>query len=230
MDTLCATDCGPVYTNAILAARLNCADGTSPNPTPAAPQKGAGVDKAAADGETPDKPTYPQDYPGLRMGCVKDKKDNSFCAVKRAAISAPTGKAAVCDFYFSWCVFGGRAGLSLCELLVMVVVVMIMRQRSECVSIDNVTHAHLLSRFPHTHTLTTPDTSNPHSINGSTDSVNTTTTTITTTTNSCYAEYAAMYGEIPQNFVDEVRRDAHPTHPPTHLFSLSAYLSCPVCV
>lgn len=37
------------------------------------------------------------------MGCVKDRKDNSFCAVKRAAISAPDGKSAVCDFYFSCC-------------------------------------------------------------------------------------------------------------------------------
>lgn len=37
------------------------------------------------------------------MGCVKDRKSNAYCAVKRAAISAPDGKAAVCDFYFSCC-------------------------------------------------------------------------------------------------------------------------------
>ncbi len=127
MDTLCTTDCGAVYTNAILAARLGCAEGSSPNPTPAGGGGGAAVNTAngpvsntarapekgkaagAGDKAAADKPTYPQDYPGLRMGCVKDKKDNSYCAVKRAALTVPGGKAAVCDFYFSWCV---RAAVS----------------------------------------------------------------------------------------------------------------------
>ena len=149
MDMLCTSDCGPVYTNAILAARLGCADGaggaapaTNTKQKEAVALRGVAGDKAPA----ADKPTYPQDYPGLvrlrvcvcgcrvyffvgyvayrvscvmdqpptttplpprpqsqRMGCVKDRKSNSYCAVKRAAISAPDGKAAVCDFYFSCC-------------------------------------------------------------------------------------------------------------------------------
>ena len=65
------------------------------------------------------QPTYPADYPGLRMGCIKDKKDNEYCAVKRASVtvaaaSTSTKKKAAdaadaaanapaCDFYLSCC-------------------------------------------------------------------------------------------------------------------------------
>lgn len=46
------------------------------------------------------KPTFPSDYPGLRLGCVKDTKDNSYCAVKRAAVA---DSDVACDFYLSCC-------------------------------------------------------------------------------------------------------------------------------
>ena len=45
---------------------------------------------------------YP--HPSLRMGCIKDKKDNAYCAVKRAAIAVKDDVAADCTFYLSWCV------------------------------------------------------------------------------------------------------------------------------
>lgn len=47
------------------------------------------------------KPTYPADFPGLRMGCIKDKKSEEFCAIKRASIAAAASPA--CDFYLSCC-------------------------------------------------------------------------------------------------------------------------------
>ncbi len=56
------------------------------------------------------QPTYPSDYPGLRLGCIQDPK-GQYCAVKRAAISG--GDAQSCDFYLSCCyaqygaMFGG---------------------------------------------------------------------------------------------------------------------------
>jgi len=84
MDTLCTTDCGAVYTNAILAARLGCAEGSSPNPTPAGGGGGAAVN--TANGPVSNTARAPE----------KGK-------------AAGAGDKAVCDFYFSWCV---RAAVS----------------------------------------------------------------------------------------------------------------------
>lgn len=52
-------------------------------------------------------PAFPVDYPGLRLGCIKDPKDEEFCAVKRAAVPGVGGDAEdggpACDFYLSCC-------------------------------------------------------------------------------------------------------------------------------
>lgn len=67
MDTLCTSDCGPVYTNAILAARLGCADGTNGGAASTTQKEAAVALRGVAGDKAPaaDKPTYPQDYPGL---------------------------------------------------------------------------------------------------------------------------------------------------------------------
>jgi hypothetical protein len=73
-----------------------------------------GTSSSSSSSSSKGNPTYPADYPGLRMGCIKDKKDNEYCAVKRAAVAAVAAsssskkKAAdspspACDFYLSCC-------------------------------------------------------------------------------------------------------------------------------
>jgi len=101
------------------------ADSTTTTETkPAKTLQSSNNDKATTSSSTSSsskkgQPTYPADYPGLRMGCIKDKKDNEYCAVKRASVtvaaaSTSTKKEAAdaadaaanapaCDFYLSCC-------------------------------------------------------------------------------------------------------------------------------
>jgi len=56
-------------------------------------------------GELEGKP-YPTDYPGLRLGCVKEGgKMGQYCAAKRGVLQegGTGGGAAVCDFFLSCC-------------------------------------------------------------------------------------------------------------------------------
>jgi hypothetical protein len=47
---------------------------------------------------------YPSDYPGLRLGCVKEGgKMGQYCAAKRGALEGGQEGGVVCDFFLSCC-------------------------------------------------------------------------------------------------------------------------------
>lgn len=99
MEQFCNTTCGQTYTATLTARRRGC--------TPPTPRGGGPA-------VVPDGPTaFPTNYPGLRLGCIVDKSDGQFCAVK---MGAP--QAGDCHFYKS-CASSGRAvwGLGGCLAL-----------------------------------------------------------------------------------------------------------------
>lgn len=96
MDTLCMTDCGPVYTSALLAARLGCQQnggGTRNGPAVVGSAQKEMADKAPQQAG----PTYPQDYPvrGWLVGQTEGRTCCLFvfdqaCSLLRHFISHPT--------------------------------------------------------------------------------------------------------------------------------------------
>jgi len=76
-------------------------------------EKGKEKEEEVVTNELRSKP-YPSDYPGLRLGCVREgggKTQGGYCAMKRAVLAgAPAavgaaggGGGSVCDFYLSCC-------------------------------------------------------------------------------------------------------------------------------
>ncbi len=78
---------------------------TANGPLASVPQKKKDGDKAAADDDDSltatlkDRPA-PNDFPGLRLGCVKDPKDGLYCAAKRGRLVA---NDVDCTFFQSCC-------------------------------------------------------------------------------------------------------------------------------
>lgn len=95
MENFCKTSCGLTYTNTLTARRRGCN-----TPTPRG--YGAAV--------VPDGPVaFPPMYPGLRLGCIVDPKDQQFCAVKRADPGAGD-----CHFYMSCELWVGMPAAKVC--------------------------------------------------------------------------------------------------------------------
>lgn len=114
MDQFCKTQCGHVYTASLFAERLGCGeqeeessnhrdddhddDDDDEDTEPfRMDQKKKPNNKATASRR---EPSYPTEYPGLHLGCIKDKKDNKYCALKKAAVD---DEPYACDFYKSCC-------------------------------------------------------------------------------------------------------------------------------